>query len=119
VVADHDHAAIQNVVNPLFNYLQRFGYHQANRICHLVIQQGEEQCGVQVLQEELVEMKEQRVAYEEEAEKKRKELQRSLVSNFMQKRAARCIQRHWVAYQVAKKKAAKEAAKAKGKGKKK
>lgn len=72
---------------------------------------------VQTLQEEVVQMKQERVAHEEDLERKRKELQRSLISGFMQNRAARCIQSHWAAYLQAKKKAAKEAAKSKGKGK--
>jgi hypothetical protein len=71
-----------------------------------------------VLQQEVVDMKEERIAHEEEVERVRKELQRSLISSFMQNRAAKIIQQHWAQYMQAKKKAAKEAAsKSKGKGK--
>ena len=72
---------------------------------------------VQGLQEELVDMKGERVAYEEELERKRRENRCALISGFMQTRASRCIQRYWAAYLQAKKKAAKEASKGKGKGK--
>lgn len=72
---------------------------------------------MQVLQAELVEMIEERVTYDEEDKRKRKENLRELISVFMQNRAARCIQRYWAAHLQAKKKAAKEAAKTKGKGK--
>lgn len=70
-----------------------------------------------MLQEELVEMKGERVAYEEEQERKRRENRSALIAGFMQARAARCIQRFWAGYLQLKKKAAKEAAKTKGKGK--